>query len=317
MPGSKSSSFAPSLAGARRAWLGATVALVALAGCGGTGGTSSDGGSPRSSGGLEVVAAENFWGSIASQVGGSHVHVTSIIANPDADPHSYEPTPKDARLIASARYAIVNGAGYDPWASKLVDANPAAGRQVLTVADLFGKKEGDNPHMWYSPDYVTQVVDRITADLKKVDAADAADFDRLGTQYRTTGLEAYHHAIAQIRQKYANTPVGASESIFEYMSPALGLDLVTPPSYMKAVTDGTDVSTSDKATVQQQVAGKQIKVFVFNSQNSTPDVQQLVSQARAKSIPVAEITETLTPAGATFQDWQTRQLQGLLGALGG
>jgi zinc/manganese transport system substrate-binding protein len=316
MPGLQLSSFASAFAGAPRAWLAAAGAVLALAACGG-GGTSSTGTSSQSSGGLEVVAAENFWGSIASQVGGSHVHVTSIIANPDADPHSYEPTPKDARLIASAKYAIVNGAAYDPWASKLVDANPSAGRQVLTIADLFGKKDGDNPHMWYSPDYVTQVVDRITADLKKIDAADAADFDKLGTQYRTVGLKAYHDAIAQIKQKYANTPVGASESIFEYLSPALGLDLVTPPAYMKAVTEGTDISAADKATVQQQVAGKQIKVFVFNSQNSTPDVQQLVNQAKAKGIPVAEITETLTPAGATFQDWQTRQLQGLFKALGG
>ena len=57
--------------------------LTALTACG----TTNSG----SSGTIEVVAAENFWGSIASQVGGSHVHVTSIIDNPDVDPHDYEP----------------------------------------------------------------------------------------------------------------------------------------------------------------------------------------------------------------------------------
>jgi zinc/manganese transport system substrate-binding protein len=312
MPGSPWRSSAPRLSGARRASLGAMVGLLALAACGAGAGTGS-----TSSGRLEVVAAENFWGSIASQVGGGHVHVTSIINNPDADPHDYEPTPRDARTMATARYAIINGAGYDMWASKLVDANPASGREALTIADLFGKKEGDNPHLWYSPDYIARVVDRITSDLKKIDAADAADFDRQSTRYRTDGLRAYRDAIAQIKQRYAGTPVGASESIFEYLAPSLGLNLVTPPGYLKAVTEGTDISASDKATVQQQVAGRQIKVFVLNSQNSTPDVQQLVDQARAKGIPVAEITETLTPASATFQEWQTRQLRELFKALGG
>jgi len=291
--------------------VGMAVALLAVVGCaGGTPATSS-------SGVLEVVAAENFWGSIVSQIGGKHVHVTSIIASPDADPHDYEPTPNDAKTIARARYVVVNGAGYDPWASKLVDSNPASGRQTLTIADLFGKKDGDNPHLWYSPDYVGQFIERVTGDLKKMDSANAADYDQQSAQYKTQGLKGYHDAIAAIKQKYSGTPVGASESIFAYLSPALGLDLITPPAYLKAVTEGTDISPADKATVQQQIAGKQIKVFVFNSQNSTPDVQQAVDQARAKGIPVTQITETLTPATATFQDWQTKQLQDLLGALGG
>jgi zinc/manganese transport system substrate-binding protein len=313
MSGQRSSPTEAAIAGRARAGLAAAAALLVLAACG-AGSTGSTGGSSSR---LEVVAAENFWGSIVSQVGGSRVHVASIIASPDADPHSYEPTPKDARLMATARYAVVNGAGYDPWASKLIDANPASGRDVLTVADLFGKKEGDNPHLWYSPDSVTRFIDRVVADLGKLDPAGAADFDRQGAQYGSQGLRAYHAAIAAIKQKYGGTPVGASESIFEYLAPPLGLNLVTPPEYMKAVTEGTDISAADKATVQQQVASGQIKVLVFNSQNSTPDVQQLVNQAKAKSIPVAEITETPTPANATFQDWQTRQLQGLLKALGG
>ena len=297
-----------------RAWLGAAGAMLAVAACGG-GGTSSS--STSSGGGLQIVAAENFWGSIVSQVGGAHVHVTNVINNPDADPHDYEPTPNDAKTIARAKYVVINGAGYDTWATKLVDANPASGREVLTIADLFGKKDGDNPHMWYSPDLVGQFIDRITTDLKRLDAVNAADYDAQSTQYRTQGLKAYHDAIAAIKQKYAGTPVGASESIFEYMSPATGLNLITPPAYLKAVTEGTDISPADKATVQQQIGSKQIKVLVFNSQNSTPDVKQAVDQAKAKGIPVAEITETLTPAGATFQDWQTKQLQDLLRALGG
>jgi zinc/manganese transport system substrate-binding protein len=295
-----------------RSFASAAVALLAVAACGTSGST---GGS--SSNTVEVVAAENFWGSIITQVGGSHVHVTSIIASPDADPHSYEPTPNDAKLIARAKYAVINGIGYDPWATKLADANPASGRQVLTIGDYLGKKDGDNPHMWYSPDLVTKVIDKMTADLKKIDPSNASDYDQQSSQYRTQGLKAYHDAIAAIKQKYSGVPVGASESIFAYMSPALGLDLITPPEYLKAVTEGTDISPADKATVQQQIASKQIKVLVFNSQNSTPDVQQAVDQAKGRGIPVSAITETLSPAKATFQDWQTNQLKSLMQALGG
>jgi zinc/manganese transport system substrate-binding protein len=300
-------------AGPRRAGPFAVAALFLAAACGGAVGTAFSG----STSGVQVVAAENFWGSIASQVGGDHVHVTSIITNPDTDPHDYDPTPSDARLVAQARFVIVNGAGYDAWATKLLDSNPSSGREVLNVADLLGKTESDNPHLWYSPDYVNQVIDKITDDLKKVDSADAAAFDSQRDQYESSGLHAYHDVIATIKQKYSGTPVGASESIFAYMAPALGLNLITPYRYLKAISEGTDLSAADKVTVDQQVSGRQIKVFVFNSQNSTPDVQEVVNRARAAGIPVTEITETLIPGKLTFQDWQTNQLKSLLKALGG
>lgn len=266
---------------------------------------------------IQVVAAENFWGSIASQVGGSHVQVTSIIVNPDTDPHAYEPTPSDARLIAQAQYVIVNGAGYDAWAPKLLDANPASGRTVLTVGDLFGKKEGDNPHMWYSPSYVDQVVDRMGSDLAKIDSADASAITQQAAQYKSTGLKDYHDTVSAIKAKYSGTRVGATESIAAYLADGTGLNLVTPSSYLKAVSEGTDPSAADKAEVQNEIASRSIKVFIFNSQNSTPDIQGLVDKATAQGIPVVKITETLAPATATFQDWQTAQLKDLLHALGG
>jgi zinc/manganese transport system substrate-binding protein len=266
---------------------------------------------------VQVVAAENFWGSIAQQVGGDHVSVTSIIVNPDTDPHAYEATPGDARTIAQAQYVIVNGAGYDPWAPKLLDANPVSGRAVLVIGDLFGKKEGDNPHMWYSPLYVDQVVDRIASDLAKIDSADASYFQQTGAIYKTTGLKDYHDTINTIKGKYAGTRIGATESIVSYLADGLSLDLITPYTYLKAISEGTDPSASDKAEIQREIDTKAIKVFVFNSQNSTPDVQSLVDRAHAKRIPVTTVTETLVPAASTFQDWQTGQLRNLLAALGG
>ena len=287
------------------------VAVLTTTACGLAAGSSASGGK------VEVVAVENFWGSIATQVGGDHAHVTSVIVNPATDPHDYEPTPADARLIAAAKYVIVNGAGYDSWAPKLLAANPVSGRIVLAVGDFIGKKEGDNPHMWYSPTYVERVVDRIASDLTAIDSGDASYFEQQKAAYKTTGLKAYHDTINAIKTKYKGTPVGATESVFSYMATDTGLDLITPSDYLKAISDGTDPSPSDKATVLQQITGKKIKVFVFNTQNSTPDVASLVDKARAQGIPIARVTETLAPANSSFQDWQTNQLKELLAALGG
>src|SRR6267143_7013592 len=125
---------------------------------------------------LQVIAGENFWGSIASQLGGSHVSVTSIVTNPSTDPHEYESSATDARAFATADYVIVNGAGYDDWGQKLLAANPSQGRKLVSVADLLNKKAGDNPHFWYNPDWVETVADKITADYRALDPADAAYF---------------------------------------------------------------------------------------------------------------------------------------------
>jgi zinc/manganese transport system substrate-binding protein len=188
---------------------------------------------------------------------------------------------------------------------------------VLDVAGLLGKKDGDNPHFWYSPDYVDRVTTAVADDLKKVDPADASAFEDQRSRFEGAGLQAYHDEIAAIKQKYAGTPVGASESIFAYLSRALGFNLISPPNYMLAISEGAEPSAADKVTVDEQVSTRQVKVFVFNGQNSTPDVQEVVNRARAAGVPVTEITETLSPAGSSFQDWQTRQLQGLDRALGG
>lgn len=293
----------------------AAISLLLLMAVTACSSTAQGGSSSSSSGPVQVVAAENFWGSIAAQVGGSQVHVTSIIVDPNADPHSYEPTTADARTVAGAQYVIVNGAGYDPWADRLLQANPVSGRKELNVGNFNGKHEGDNPHMWYNPDYVTAVANKIRDDLKAIDPADAAAFDRSAQAFLTTGLKQYHDLIAAIRAKYSGTPVGATESIFSYMAPALALNLITPYSYLKAVSEGEDISAADQATVEQQIRQRQIKVLVYNSQNTPNNIQALITLAKNNHIPITTITETLTPATASFQAWQSAQLQGIQTAL--
>lgn len=294
------------------------AAVTALAGCATSPPTQASGASGTPVGSntkIAVVAAENFWGSIASQLGGEHATVTSIISNPDADPHDYEPTPADGRTIAAAQYAIVNGIGYDPWAPKLIDANPNPQRTVLTVGSLVGVTEGGNPHRWYSPGDVHKVIEQITADYQKIDPADAAYFDQRKKTYETQTLARYNQLISDIKAKYAGTPIGASESIVTPLAEGLGLTMLTPESFLDAISEGSDPTAADKATIDAQIKGKQIKIYVYNSQNSTPDVQAQVDEAKAAGIPVTTVTETLTPEGAAFQDWQVTQLQGIEQAL--
>jgi zinc/manganese transport system substrate-binding protein len=264
---------------------------------------------------VAVVAAESFWGSIAQQLGGDRVTVTEIIDNPDADPHDYEPTPADGRAVATSRYVIVNGLGYDTWASDLVSADASAQRTMLDIGDFLGLHTGDNPHRWYFPDDVTRVIDRITTDLASIDPANASYYGQRHDEFTGIALRPYRDLIARIRSTYAGTPVGASESIVEGMVQAAGLELKTPPSFLDSISEGSDPDAPDKVTVDSQINGHQISVFIYNSQNATPDVQRLVKEAHDNNIPVATVTETPVPAGVTFQDWQTAQWQHLADAL--
>jgi zinc/manganese transport system substrate-binding protein len=288
-----------------------TALVTFSAACGGQSKKSTAAGR----GALTVVAAENLWGSIASQLGGSRVRVESVITSPATDPHGYEPTAADARTIAGAGMVIVNGIGYDPWAQKLLSANPVSGRIVVNVGDLVGIKAGGNPHRWYSPTDVRLVIDTIARDYQKLEAKDSGYFAQQRTRFETKGLARYRHLVAMIKRKYHGVPVGASESIFAPLAQALGLKLLTPPNFLKAISEGTDPTAGDKTTIDRQIAQRQIKVWVFNSQNSTPDVKRITDAARKRGVTVTTITETLVPASATYQDWQSRQLEALAAAL--
>ncbi len=300
----------------RRVQLCATVALAACvaafaAGCG----SSTPSTAASSSAKLQVAAAENFWGSIASQLGGSKVAVTSIIVNPNTDPHSYEPTAADGVTIARSQMAIVNGIGYDTWASKLLAANPSSGRGEIEVGKLLGLSDGDNPHQWYSPSSVQRVIAAIVSEYTRLDPKDAAYFEQRRSEFEATGLAEYNRLRSEIRSRYAGVPVGYSESIFQPLGQDLGLKLLTPYSFAKAIAEGTDVSAADKQTVDRQAEDGAIKVWVYNSQNATPDVQRVNQLARAANIPITTITETLSPASASFQQWQSAELRSLMAAL--
>jgi zinc/manganese transport system substrate-binding protein len=290
--------------------------LLGLAGCDRSGlapvdSTPASAGRPR----FEVVAAENFWGSLAEQLAGSRAEVRSVIVNPATDPHSYQPTAQDARTLAGANMAIVNGVGYDDWARQLLGASPAGGRVVLDVGGLLKLGQGANPHRWYFPRDVNAVIGAIVADYDRLDPADAAYFAQRERTLQSAGLARYEQLLREIRARFAGVPVGYSESIFQGLGEYLKLKLETPSSFAKAIAEGTDVTAQDKQTVDAQAQGRKIAVWVLNSQNVTPDVQRVSQIARERQIPIATITETLSPASASFQQWQDGQLEALVRAL--
>jgi zinc/manganese transport system substrate-binding protein len=266
------------------------------------------------SGQIQVVAGENFWGSLVSQIGGDKVRVTSIVSDPNADPHEYESSNNDARAVATANYVILNGAGYDSWGDKLLAASPNPNRKVLSVATLLGKKDGDNPHFWYSPDYVNQVTVQMEKDLASVDPSDSAYFQ---SQLKNLqgGLATYQKRIKTIKQQFGGTKVAATEDIFVYLAEASGLDLISPPAFIEAVAEGNDPPAASVVQFEQQISSGEPKVLVYNEQTVTPLTTNIKALAAEKDIPIVGVTETIQPPDVAFQDWMNSELINLENAL--
>ena len=265
-------------------------------------------------GSIQIVAAENFWGSLASQLGGSKVKVTSIVSDTNADPHEYEVNATDARDFATANYVILNGAGYDSWGNKLLAASPNTKRQVLNVATLLGKKNGDNPHFWYSPSYVNKVVAQMEQNLISIDPSGKSYFAQ---QYQilTASLSIYQQRISTIMKQFAGTKVASTEDIFAYLASATGLNLISPQAFTQAVADGNAPPTNSVVQFQQQLQSGQVKVLVYNEQTVTPLTASMKLIAAQQNIPIIGVTETIQPPDTSFQVWMNAELLNLQNAL--
>ncbi|HUZ93148.1 MAG TPA: zinc ABC transporter substrate-binding protein [Candidatus Paceibacterota bacterium] len=269
---------------------------------------------PATTGELSVVAAENFWGSLVSQLGGSHVRVFTIVSDPNADPHEYESNTADARAVATANYVIENGAGYDSWADKLLGASPDPNRKVMNVAALLGKQEGDNPHFWYSPAYVNQVVARMEQDLIALDPANASYYE---AQYKTlqASLAQYQNRIVSVKQQFGGAKIAATEDIVAYLADAAGLDLVSPPAFIQAVAEGNDPPAASIVEFENQLKGGGIRALVYNEQTVTPLTESVKKIAADQGIPAIGVTETIQPPDVPFEDWMNAELLALQNAL--
>ena len=305
--------------------VGALAATTLLAACNSTpsstGTSSASPSGPTSSAAaaapISVVASTNVWGDIAKQIGGDHVNVTSIMSDPNADPHQYEADAKTGAALSKAQFVIENGLGYDNFMDKLLAASPNPSRAVLNVGDAMKISGQDaNPHIWYDiakiPDAATGIADQ----LGKMDSADAATFTANAKTF-TDSLAPINTAIANIKAKYPGAPVGYTERVPGYLVEGAGLTLATPASFAQSIEDGNDPSPADNAAMDATLTDKKIKVLLYNGQVTSPATDVVKQLAQKSGVPVVGVTETLPPTDKDFQDWQLRQINEITTALGG
>ncbi len=254
---------------------------------------------------IHVVAAENFYGDIAKQIGGPTVKVTSILSNPDTDPHLFEASPSVARSLKGAQIVIYNGIDYDPWMTNLLSASKAPDRKAIVVADLIGKKSGDNPHIWYDPATMVAAARAIKDALVAADPANKAQYEKRLTAFEDS-LKPVQDKIAALKKRSAGVPATATEPVFGYMFEALGME-VRNGGFQLAVMNDTEPSPSQIAAFEVDLKTGKVKLLVYNSQASDPLAERMLKLAKASKIPVVGATET-EPPGSTYQAWMTKEL---------
>jgi zinc/manganese transport system substrate-binding protein len=289
----------------RSQYAAALAACFGLASCGSAG--------PDPSGKLHVVAIENVYGDLARQVGGDRVDVTAILSSPSADPHAYEPTPRDADAVAAADLVIENGLGYDAFADKLLAASPRAGRTVLVAGALGSHVVGDNPHVWYEPRTLARVVAGIEADVAAREPA-----QRSGVAERAARVLAwiagFRARIARIARRHGGTSVAITEPVFDYVLEPARLTIATPRSFSHAIEEGNDPAPQDVDAMRALLAGRRVAALIYNSQTVEPSTKRLLDVAMAARVAVVPVTETL-PAGRTTQAWIDGEVEALDRAL--
>jgi zinc/manganese transport system substrate-binding protein len=280
---------------------------------------------------IHIVAAENFWGSLVTQLGGNRVSVLSIVSDPNVDPHEYESNSQDAAAIANARIVIVNGAGYDQWAINEIQASNSPGQIVLNVQQLLNSTVNPgcaevsytaentcvNPHFWYSPYYVNYTVHALYSDLVSVDPEGRSYYNAQYATLNASLYNSYMNRVQEIKQEYSGTPIASTESIFLYMANATGLKVVSPQGFMQAVSEGNDPSAQDVAAFENlmNAGNRTVHVLVYNEQTVTPLTQNIKSLAAKNEIPTMGVTETIQPSEVQFQVWMGSELVDLQNAL--
>ncbi len=259
-----------------------------------------------------IVAAENFYGDLARQIGGSNVTVTSILSSPDDDPHLFETSPSTARTIADAKIVIYNGADYDPWMDKLLSASTSKDRTTIIAADLIGKKSGDNPHLWYDPATLPAIAKALSADLAKRDPANAVHYEANLKAFQTS-LEAIDKEIAEVKKTYAGTEVTATEPVFGYMAEALGLKMLNY-DFQVALMNDAEPSATQVAAFENSLKDGSAKILFYNSQVTDEATTRLLDIAKQNKVTVIGVTET-EPAGKTIQTWFGGQIDEVQKAL--
>ncbi|WP_344791735.1 metal ABC transporter solute-binding protein, Zn/Mn family [Gryllotalpicola daejeonensis] len=293
--------------------LALSTAVIALAACSSTPSDAQD-----TSGAINVVASTNVWGSVASAIGGDHVKVTSIIDDPDKDPHEYQADARNQLAISKADVVIANGGGYDDFVTKMVSAakkQPA----VLTAATISGydqhPSDGEfNEHLWYDFPTVQKVADKLETAFAKADPSDKADFEANAKKFGDQ-LATLESTEGQLKSAHAGEGVTITEPVPLYMLDAIGLKNLTPENFSEAIEEDTDVAPAVlKQTLDLYASGK-VKLLAYNEQTTGPQTEDVLNAAKQNNVAVVPVTETL-PAGKNYIEWMTANLDAIGAALG-
>jgi zinc/manganese transport system substrate-binding protein len=290
---------------------GAAVAIAALSSA-----CSSTVASSTAAGGrISVLAAENEYGNVASQIGGGYVRVNSVESDPNTDPHTYEVSPSVAGEVSAAQLTIRNGVGYDDFMSRLESASPRAGRVDIDVQHLLGYPDDTpNPHLWYSPTTMPAVARAIATDLAKLDPAHGAYFRANASRF-VASLQPWMQAIAQFKAAYGGTPVATTEPVADYMLQAIGADNLTPFAFQADVMNGVDPAPQDISLVSGFFSQHKVKALVYNEQVTDALTQSFISDAHKAGIPVVGVYETMPTPGYTYQSWMLAEVHALYRAV--
>ncbi|MDQ0935842.1 metal ABC transporter solute-binding protein, Zn/Mn family [Streptomyces turgidiscabies] len=303
----------------RRLALITGASLVLLAGCGSSSDSGGDKGGaqePVASSKVAVVASTNVYGDIVERIGGAKVDVTSIISDPDQDPHSYEANTQNQLALSKAKVVVENGGGYDDFVDRMLKSGGSSA-EVVNAVNVSGKtapKGGElNEHVWYDFPSVAKIVDRIAAALGKADATDSAVFTKNADAFKAklTVLEAKE---ARIKKEHAGEGIAITEPVPLYLTTASGLVNRTPEAFSEAIEEGDDVSPRILQATLAVFADQQVKALVYNQQTSGPQTEKSEAAAKAAGIPVVPVTETL-PAGQDYLGWMTSNVDALANAL--
>jgi zinc/manganese transport system substrate-binding protein len=293
------------------------ILALFMAACGGTTSTTSTSSSlspSTTTSKIKVVAAENFWGNIAQQIGGSYVSVTSILSNPNTDPHTFESNNATAQAVSQSQLLIYNGRDYDTWMNDLLSASPNSKRDVIVANNVAKDLMTDNPHLWYDPNNASDVASAIATQLSKIDPAHATTFHDNLTTFNNS-LKPVENLITNINTQYAGTPIALTETIYLYQTKPEGLDVLTPFSFEDAIAEGNDPPANTITEANDQITSKQAKVLIYNEQTITTITTNMQNEAKKEGIPVVPVYETMPPQYNTYQQWMSAQLTNLTDAL--
>lgn len=255
---------------------------------------------------IKVVAAENFYGEAAKAVGGSHVKVTSIISNPNVDPHAFQPTTETAKKVSDAKILIYNGLGYDDWMTRLINASSNRQKTVIRVGDeVMGKHYGENEHVWYIPQTMPKVAEALANRLAKLDPKHASDYRRNARAYQRS-LQPLFEKVQQLKQTKPKRVIVTSP-VFNNMLIALN-DKPIDRNFSMAIEEGLDPKPKDMIQIQEDLKNHNASFLVDNIQVKNPVVTQLIQIAKQHHVPIVRVSEALPP-GKTYKEWMVDQLE--------